>query len=242
MAAYLPLDRLADSLEDCSTSPTGRACRRGRTEPFCNPARRQRGFFVTFPHGVVCREVGNDTNHEDRRNHMRTNLVRDIQTVLVGAMAWIAIPSKTCAAEIRVPADHATIQAAVNAASNGDIIHIASGVYTGQVEVVSKTLTLVGQPGTVLRATTNLNSFAGSVNAPIMEIRSSQVTVRGLTFEGERLAGRFVGPGDLLGIYLRSSSGRVENCAFYGFRESTPGPEDASAIAVAAIHSNVLSR
>ena len=69
-----------------------------------------------------------------------------------------------------------------------------------------------------------------------MEIRSSDVTVRGLTFEGEHLAQRFVGPGDLLGIYLRSSSGNVENCAFYGFRESTPGPENAHAIMVAAIH------
>jgi hypothetical protein len=70
---------------------------------------------------------------------------------------------------------------------------------------------------------------------PIMEVRLSQVTVRGLTFEGERLAERFVGDGDLLGIYLRNSSGDVENCAFYGFRESTPGPENAHAILVAAI-------
>ena len=44
-----------------------------------------------------------------------------------------------------------------------------------------------------------------------------------------------VGPGDLLGIYVRDSSGNVENCAFYGFRESTPGPENAFPITVAAI-------
>ena len=56
--------------------------------------------------------------------------------------------------------------------------------------------------------------------------------MRGLTFEGERLAGRFVGPGDLEAIYLRQSSGIVENCAFYGFRESTPGQELAAAIGV----------
>ena len=54
----------------------------------------------------------------------------------------------------------------------------------------------------------------------------------GLTFEGERLAERFVGPGvgDLEGISFRESSGTVENCAFYGFRESTPGPKGADAI------------
>ena len=41
---------------------------------------------------------------------------------------------------------------------------------------------------------------------------------------------RFVGPGTLKGILLRESSANVENCAFYGFRENTPGPEDAEAI------------
>jgi len=91
---------------------------------------------------------------------------------------------------------------------------------------------LIGQPGTILRATTNMSSFPGSVHVPIIGIRFSQVTVRGLTFEGERLAGRFVGPGDLEAIYLRQSSGIVENCAFYGFRESTPGQELAAAIGV----------
>jgi nitrous oxidase accessory protein NosD len=162
------------------------------------------------------------------------------ETRLIAAFAvlplGLAATVSAIAADLYVPTGYATIQAAVNAAETNDTIHIAPGVYTGQVEIYSKTLTLIGQPGTILRATTNMISFAGSVNSPIMEIRSSQVTVRGLTFEGERLAERFVGPGDLLGIYLRSSSGNVENCAFYGFRESTPGPENACAIAVAAIH------
>src|SRR5437879_6065139 len=162
----------------------------------------------------------------------------EIQPRLAFAILLLGLAATTSAiaADLYVPTGYPTIQAAVNAAQTNDTIHIASGVYTGQVEIVSKTLTLIGQPGTILRATTNMTSFAGSVNSPIMEIRSSQVTVRGLTFEGERLAERFVGPGDLLGIYLRSSSDNVENCAFYGFRESTPGTEGAFAITVAAIH------
>ena len=57
------------------------------------------------------------------------------------------------AADLRVPADYPTIQAAVNAAHTNDTIHIAPGVYTGQVQISSKTLTLIGQPGTILRAT-----------------------------------------------------------------------------------------
>jgi len=63
-----------------------------------------------------------------------------------------------------------------------------------------------------------------------MLIELSDVTVRGLTFEGERLAERFVGPGALVGLSFLRSSGDVENCAFYGFRESVPGPEDAGSL------------
>ena len=147
----------------------------------------------------------------------------------------LAATSFATAADLNVPsAGYPTIQAAVDAANTNDTIHIAPGVYTGQVQIISKKLTLIGQPGTILRATTNMPPFQGYGGSvvQIMGIRSSQVTVRGLTFEGERLAERFVGPGvgDVEGIFFRQSSGNVENCAFYGFRESTPGPQGADAI------------
>jgi nitrous oxidase accessory protein NosD len=167
---------------------------------------------------------------------MKTLIETRLKALVAILFSGLTAATFATAADLYVPAGYPTIQAAVNAAKTNDTIHIASGVYTGQVEIVSKTLTLIGQPGSILRATRNMTSFAGSSNSPIMEIRSSQVTVRGLTFEGERLAERFVGPGDLLGIYIRSSSGNVENCAFYGFRESAPGPENAFAITAAAIH------
>ncbi len=138
------------------------------------------------------------------------------------------------AGDLNVPTTaNPTIQAAVNAANTNDTIHIAPGVYTEQVFITNKTLTLIGQPGTILRATTNMSPFLESFSpfvVPIVGVRSSQVTVRGLTFEGERLAEHFVGFADLEGIFFRNSSAIVENCAFYGFRESTPGPKGAIAI------------
>jgi hypothetical protein len=162
---------------------------------------------------------------------MRTFLTAETRDRIAGLLLAVAASLPAVAADLNVPTiPYPTIQAAVDAAQSNDTIHIAPGVYPGQVEIVSKTLTLIGQPGTILRATTNMTGHAGSVNIPIMEISSSQVTVRGLTFEGERLAERYVGDGDLLGIYFRNSSGDVKNCAFYGFRESTPGPEGAFAI------------
>jgi hypothetical protein len=158
-------------------------------------------------------------------------LTDESRDMSVGLLLAVATSLSAVAADLNVPTiAYPTIQAAVDAAQSSDTIHIAPGIYPGQVNIVSKTLTLIGQPGTILRATTNMTGHTGSSNIPIMEIGSSQVTVRGLTFEGERLAERFVGDGDLLGIYFRNSSGNVENCAFYGFRESTPGPEGAIAI------------
>jgi hypothetical protein len=154
-------------------------------------------------------------------------------TVVIQFLGLTAAAFAT-AADLRVPADHPTIQAAVNAAHTNDTIYIAPGIYTGQVQILSKKLTLVGQPGTILRATTTMSSLpaVGILHLPIIGIRLSQVTVRGLTFEGERLAERFVGLGNLQGIHFFESSGDVENCAFYGFRESRPGPEFADAIGV----------
>ena len=165
---------------------------------------------------------------------MKTLIETPLSATFVSLLLGLTATILATAADLNVPADYATIQAAVNAAHTNDTISIAPGVYTGQVLIISNNLTLIGQPGTILRATTNMPPFPGYGIAvvPIIGVRSSQVTVRGLTFEGERLAEHFVGPGigDLEGIFFRQSSGNVENCAFYGFRESTPGPEGADAI------------
>src|SRR5262249_23354671 len=119
----------------------------------------------------------------------------------------------------------------VEAAEDGDVIQIASGVYTEQVQILFSKITLIGQPGTILRATEQMTPFIGgpgSRRVPIVGILSSEVTIRGLTFEGERLAERFTGIED--GLFIQESSATVENCAFYGFRESTSGSHDCGCI------------
>lgn len=166
---------------------------------------------------------------------MTTNQIKETQATLIAALALTAIPGMATAAEIRVPADHPTIQAAVDAASNADTLHIASGVYTNQVRILSKRLALIGQPGTILRAGQGMTPFPETTfsgqppTVAILSIQSSDVELRGLTFEGERLAGSFVNPGlgNLDGIFLRESNATVEKCGFYGFRENVPGLEYA---------------
>lgn len=154
-----------------------------------------------------------------KTEHMTTNIVRDFQAALAGTLALTALPGSASAAEIRVPADHPTIQAAVLAAANGDTIHIASGVYTNQVRILYRKLTVIGEPGTILRARVGMTPFPETTFSElnpavaILSIRASDVTLRGLTFEGERLAASFVDPGlgNLDGIFLRESNVTVEN-------------------------------
>ena len=46
---------------------------------------------------------------------------------------------------IKVPDDYATIQAAVNAAKDGDVIHVAAGLYKENLEINGKAVQLIGQ-------------------------------------------------------------------------------------------------
>jgi hypothetical protein len=141
----------------------------------------------------------------------------------LGALLLIsANPAK--AADRHVPADYATIQAAVDAAISGDTIRIGPGVYSEQINITDKNLTLVGKPGAILRAFPGMAlSFPGSNSywVGILGVFRSEVTVSGLTFEGEHLADSPML--DLGGIYFLGAGGRVEDCRFFGFRGSTLG-------------------
>ncbi|MCC6233819.1 MAG: right-handed parallel beta-helix repeat-containing protein [Verrucomicrobiales bacterium] len=145
----------------------------------------------------------------------------------------LALAREATAAELRVPANYPTIQAAVDAAKADDVIRIAAGVYTDQVRITSKRLTLIGQPGAILRATKSMSPYVSPFpgvtyyGVQIILAELADVTVRGLTFEGERLAESFEGDGALTGLYLLRSTGDVQDCSFHGFRGKTFGPEDA---------------
>jgi len=134
-------------------------------------------------------------------------------------------------AELRVPADHATIQSAVDSATSGDTIHIAAGIYVEQVRILQKNLSLIGQPGTILRAFPGMLSALppNDLQRCILRIDEfSFVTIRNLTFEGDQLAGQNAPA--LIGVNYDLSGGSVEHCRFTGFREKTPGAVQGLAI------------
>ena len=128
------------------------------------------------------------------------------------------------AADLNVPADYPTIQAAVNAAKTNDTIHIAPGVYSGQVNVVRKKLTLAGAPGAVMRATTGMPQSMSSydfLTVPLLGVALSEVTIKGIKFEGEHLSGGYTYA--MAGIICSGSSGTIEDCSVSGFRQNLLG-------------------
>jgi len=157
----------------------------------------------------------------------------------------LAAASFATAADLYVPAGYPTIQAAVNAANSNDTIHIAAGVYAGQVLISNKSLTLSGSPGAVLRATSGMGqpyTTLGLVWVPLLGILRSEVVVSNLTIEGEHLAESQASV--FTGIYYVGSSGRVEDCRIMGFRGNTLGSSYANGLRVvnpANLRTNAVS-
>jgi hypothetical protein len=153
-----------------------------------------------------------------------------------GLLLSLVWTTSSPAAIIHVPADHPTIQAAVNAAVANDTIQIAAGVYAGQVLISNKSLTLSGSPGTVLRATTGMkapyNADFGFTLVPVLGILRSDVVVSNLAFEGEHLANAYPDPQYMLAMFYFGSGGRVEDCRISGFRGPTLGQGYARALQV----------
>lgn len=149
------------------------------------------------------------------------------------ATSWLVLAgfNDLLATDRHVPADYPTIQAAVDAAASGDTIRIAPGVYVEQTWINGKNLTLIGQPGTILRAFPGMApGIPGVVEEKSIVFigNSSFVTIKDLCFEGDQLGGQ--NSYALLGVVFEISGGSVENCRFTGFREVSPGSVGGAAI------------
>ncbi|MER6075893.1 right-handed parallel beta-helix repeat-containing protein [Streptomyces sp. NPDC001817] len=81
-------------------------------------------------------------------------------------------PTARAASTIVVPRDYRTIQAAVNAAPSGSTIVVRGGIYTEQVVISGKNLTLEGVGGPVIKSPRTLTSFAQDTrsNRPVTSV------------------------------------------------------------------------
>jgi parallel beta-helix repeat protein len=93
---------------------------------------------------------------------------------------------------ITVPDDYATIQAAINAATPGDTVHVRAGEYAEHV-LVNKSITLEGE--------NRVTIITGQPTPPrIIDVTASYVTIKGLTVKAT---------GTLHGIYVEPPYGQT---------------------------------
>jgi hypothetical protein len=97
---------------------------------------------------------------------------------------------------LRVPQDYATIQAAVNAAGNGDTVLVGPGTYTGGIVIAGKSITLASTYQTA-NDPTLVNQTVISGGAPAIQVDASapNTIVQGFHFVGGSKSVVFFGPG-----------------------------------------------
>ena len=181
-------------------------------------------------------------------------------------VAFFALSAAAHADVIKVPGDYDNLQVAVNNATHGDVILIASGYHSaGPVEIADKALTLVVDQGSqatvpqvrirdlapdhhvVLRGLgADGQAFPLGPNAEALLIENCQgrVTVEGSTFRGADGWQGFVHPGGYAGASVENSTSvAFSHCLLIGGRgENTLGdfaPPGPGASGVEASDSDV---
>ena len=95
----------------------------------------------------------------------------------LGLLLFLTLP--VGAADLNVPGEYATIQEAIDAASDGDVVLIAPGTYDGALNTLDKAITVRGTGGA---AVTRLTTSSGSDPVMTVGVASGPVTLDRLTF------------------------------------------------------------
>ncbi|MBA3256886.1 MAG: right-handed parallel beta-helix repeat-containing protein [Pyrinomonadaceae bacterium] len=117
--------------------------------------------------------------------HFATTLTTLLLLLFTSVGPYLPPPAPSASAAgvnvLHVPRDFATIQAAVDAAGPGDVIHVAEGTYNENVVVTTSDLRLHASAGAVLDGTGltgNGLHVLGTVTAPVIGIEVAGFEVR----------------------------------------------------------------
>jgi parallel beta-helix repeat protein len=134
----------------------------------------------------------------------KNKTVSTIVAVTVALSILMAFSATASAADIYVPDNYTTIQAAINAASDGDTINIAAGAYTETV-TVNKQVTLLGANHDI--------DPDGSTDRGGESVIVGQVTITadGVTVNGFKLTSRYIAAGYNSALNVDISYNILEN-------------------------------
>lgn len=134
----------------------------------------------------------------DLRPLSRCRLKKVRFALLAVILATVPVTAKT----IRVPANQPTIQAAINAAVNGDIVLVSPGTYTENINFSGKIITVASSNGPTVTL------IDGGANGPVVQMVSGETSasiLRGFTIRnGYASVNNSSGYGG--GIFVQNSS------------------------------------
>ncbi len=118
----------------------------------------------------------------------RIALITLLLLAMVASQSTLAQAAGLCVHPAGAGRCFTSIQAAVDAAEDGDHITIRSGKYVEQVTIFDKDLTLIGQPGAIIQAPSGmqdtLSAVGGVEGRPVILVTEAEVTLRNLTIDG----------------------------------------------------------
>lgn len=127
------------------------------------------------------------------------------QCAILPVLAAAALGGKPAACTIDVPADYSTIQAAIDAAVNGDVVCVAAGTYNESINFQGKAITLRGS-GKPQETVIDAPGAASVVTCNTGEGRNT--IIAGFTITGASTASSGGG------MYVANSSPTIIDCRF----------------------------